>query len=303
MITLEKFVNEQCKEIAQKYFGLELNVPIRFSNKMFNKLGHMKYNIYSNKPVELAFSNRLFVEHEFEDAISVLKHEVCHWACLVNGKPHGDGEGYFEMELRRIESHSTRTIEQAGNAYVLECAHCGKTLRTYKSENVALKATDKYKNAKWRCCHKGQSVYKGIKTFNEPKMNTISYLANLNQSKNVISKKVDKKENKKIDKKVAKEVITKLSKEKPAQVIKNIFEQIKNDRVIIEKLQNKDFCKKQFGLNYAFISLINVDEKRYYKKQVEVNGKQFFMCNDLYEKNAEMFKQFANSYFKVAKAC
>ena len=52
-------------------------------------------------------------------------------------------------------------------------------------------------------------------------------------------------------------------------------------------LQDKDYCKKTFDVGYALISK-NRDPDRYYADPVTINGDDYYICNDWYDRNKQL---------------
>jgi SprT-like protein len=154
-------LNELAKRIAKDYWGLDLNVSISY-NSARRRLGVFKirsrFDASKNK---IEISNSLESVYGYPKLLSVLKHELCHWALYTLNKPFRDGDSYFEEELIRIGADSTRTIKAKGKFHVIECSKCGKCVGHYIRQSAAI---DKDRNPDYssRCCD-AALIYAGEK--------------------------------------------------------------------------------------------------------------------------------------------
>lgn len=81
-----------------------------------------------------------------------------------------------------------------------------------------------------------------------------------------------------------------------AQVKAFFYEKIDNTQMTentLDSLMKKDVSKDLLGIGYALLveSRVGV-EKRYYKKPITINGKQFYFCSQWYASNKDAFEQF-----------
>jgi SprT-like protein len=146
-------LRQKAQRFAKEYFGLDFNLPIVISSRMTKSLGFYKYNLLNDKiyPYNLQFSQNLLDGRYREETIDdVIKHEVCHWALSVLGKPFKDADDYFLNELKRIGSHPTHSIKAAGPLYVSVCSKCGKVVA--KSSSHAKVAKYCQPTYSTKCC-------------------------------------------------------------------------------------------------------------------------------------------------------
>ena len=54
----------------------------------------------------------------------------------------------------------------------------------------------------------------------------------------------------------------------------------------IANLQDKNFCANIFGVGYPLLAL-NRDPARYYSDPVSIGGKDYYICNDWYDRNKQ----------------
>ena len=122
-------LNNAARDLARKYWGLELNVPVKENGRLRVALGRAVFTVNRLTgvltPKHIELSTNLLTNYPDEIIIDVLKHELCHWALAVQGKPNNDGHPVFENELKRIGAHSTHTIKPTGDLYTVECSKCG----------------------------------------------------------------------------------------------------------------------------------------------------------------------------------
>lgn len=153
------------KEYAMEYWGLKLNVPIVENNRLTRSLGRMCWRrnnlLRKYTPLKIDLAGRLLRNYSDETIISVIKHELCHWALLVLEKPFSDGHPVFEKELQRIGASSSFTIQQAGNLHTVVCKGCKKEAVKNESRNRLKKYVVKGYTS--RCCGErlewGPTVY------------------------------------------------------------------------------------------------------------------------------------------------
>jgi SprT-like protein len=120
-------LNVLAKQLYKKYWSLNLDIPIIINPKMRKwSARYMKEYIYADekkvgikgKSIEVS---KFAVENYSNDGlIDLLKHELCHHACLSQNKPYTDGSHCFESELKRIDasSHSHTSEELIARGYV-----------------------------------------------------------------------------------------------------------------------------------------------------------------------------------------
>lgn len=108
-------LEKMCKEIAKKYWELDFNIPVTINRRLNHTYGRylFKYvrdqngKVIKGVPTGIEISGKSFNNFSKFQMLDLLKHEVCHWACHVQGKPYSDGTRHFESELRRINASST----------------------------------------------------------------------------------------------------------------------------------------------------------------------------------------------------
>lgn len=108
---------EMCVGIAEKYFGLKFHLPVVYCDTGRRVAQFSWYNVRkSGKVVRTIPDNiEISVNHEFKDdqLYQTLKHEICHWACMIRGMKFRDGDKEFEDELVRIDAPSS-VIKERG---------------------------------------------------------------------------------------------------------------------------------------------------------------------------------------------
>ena len=66
----------------------------------------------------------------------------------------------------------------------------------------------------------------------------------------------------------------------------------KVDLLEIQRLQDKDYCKKTFNMNHPFWTSENVGTENYWKFIYKVNNIDMKVCNDWYSWNRESFRKY-----------
>lgn len=116
------------------------------------------------------------------------------------------------------------------------------------------------------------------------------------------AEKTIKNEVKEITKEVPKETP---KKESAGKTIRDLFESIlpKLTKEHLEILTSQEKTKEVLKIRYAFIKEVKneKDERkvnghaRYNKTIVKINDKDYYICNDLYERNIETFKKWCET--------
>lgn len=127
-----KFTKQELEQEATKFlketFGMKLLIPIVISNRMKSSLGLFRYYRDTKQPIDIRISKNLLENYSEEDILGTLKHECVHYALFMMGKPHRDGDFWFEQVLRLYNIPRTRTKKYKGLGYEYECTRCGKTI-------------------------------------------------------------------------------------------------------------------------------------------------------------------------------
>lgn len=148
------------RELAQEHWGMKLNIPVVENGRLTRSLGLFYYDYDQNDrkkiiPLRIEIAKRLLKNYERETIVGVLKHELCHWALGVQGKPFNDGHPVFENELKRVGASSTFTIQLAGTIYTVLCSKCKKQRQSGDSKGRLNKFVDgKRKSSRYTsgCC-------------------------------------------------------------------------------------------------------------------------------------------------------
>lgn len=125
----EAGLTQYAKNWLKETYGLELEVPIIINARLTQSLGHFKYYI-SGKPHSISIAKRTVDYYGKEATLDVLKHELVHYACFVLGKPHADGDWYFENELKKHGITRTHTYKRKGVFHTYYCLDCGDRVST-----------------------------------------------------------------------------------------------------------------------------------------------------------------------------
>ncbi|MFQ3543529.1 SprT-like domain-containing protein [Halobacillus rhizosphaerae] len=126
------------KEFLKKEYDLELIVPIVLNGRLKSTKGCFRHKEVNGKqtPVKIEM-NKLFVEYNRQEIVlSVLKHELVHYAFCMMGKVHcSDGHPIFEQELKRLDIISQNTINNfkiASKMQIYQCSDCSHEYKRYK---------------------------------------------------------------------------------------------------------------------------------------------------------------------------
>jgi len=121
------------------------------------------------------------------------------------------------------------------------------------------------------------------------------------------TKKTEVKQVKEIKKETTKEIPTKEvpKKESAGKTIRDLFQSIisKLTKEHLEILTSQEKTKEVLKIRYAFLKEVKneKDERkinghaRYNKGTIKINNKDYYICNDLYERNIEVFKAWVES--------
>lgn len=113
------------REFLDKEFDMKLEIPIFISNRMKTVFGYFQYK-NKTTPWKIQISQEFIDTHPREHVIDVLKHELVHYALFVQGKPHKDGQRYFEDTLKRLGVCATHTYKTLGKFHEYRCNCEGK---------------------------------------------------------------------------------------------------------------------------------------------------------------------------------
>lgn len=136
----EKNLKLMCEELMNKLWGDKLEIPVMVSGRMTNSLGlFYSRTVYVRgervrQPLKIVISKNLLEYYSLENIEGVIKHELCHYHLYKKGGKFSDGDKEFEDELKRIGSHSTRTLNRSGMIYTVICSCCGKVTRRTASK-------------------------------------------------------------------------------------------------------------------------------------------------------------------------
>lgn len=102
---------QMCIEIAKKYFNMNFDLPVVYCNTSRNVAQFSWYNVRDkNGNVVKTIPDNIEINMNYDfvgdQLYQALKHEVCHWACMVRGMKFRDGDKEFEDELVRIDAPS-----------------------------------------------------------------------------------------------------------------------------------------------------------------------------------------------------
>lgn len=162
----------QLEKYAEKFlkdnYNMEMEVPLELNARMSKTLGWFRYIRYSDgsKTPSRIQLNKYFVENNDPvTVVDVLRHELVHYACFMLGKPFGDGDAYFENELKRLGVVSQDTIDKyeikskPKSIVTYECMDCGyEYKRRRKLPNDGVNHRCGVKGCSGRLLNKGREL-------------------------------------------------------------------------------------------------------------------------------------------------
>lgn len=152
------------KKFLKDNYDMEMEIPLELNGRMSKTLGWFRYTQYRDgrqvaRRIQL---NKHFVENNDPvTVVDVLRHELVHYVCFMLGKPFGDGDAYFENELKRLGIVSQDTInkyEINKRVTIYECVNCGHEYQRAR----ALPHDGKYHSCGIKGCN-GNLINKGKK--------------------------------------------------------------------------------------------------------------------------------------------
>lgn len=127
-ISIEE-LTEFAKEFLRTEYDISFLVDIEISKRMTRRFGifygEVNNSTGERRPKVIRLSESLLLYHEKETILDILKHELIHYACFVNGKPYTDSSPYFKQELQRLGVLESKKYPYKGIVYYYECQKCG----------------------------------------------------------------------------------------------------------------------------------------------------------------------------------
>lgn len=166
-----------CEELMEKLWNDKLEIPVVISGRMSNSLGLFYYQTTTRNgqvkrtPLKIAISKKLVEHYSLENIEGTIKHELCHYYLYKTGQLFSDGDKVFEDELKRIGSHSTRTLSHAGEIHTCLCSLCGRVVDKSKSKASATRTINNHISA---CC-RADIVYGGMKIVKDTNAKDANY--------------------------------------------------------------------------------------------------------------------------------
>lgn len=176
----EQDLNIIAKDMAKRFWGKTLNIPIKINKKKTGlAMGTFIFLKYSKKPVRIDISGRLTQHYSKEMVLDTLMHELTHWHIFTEGKNFRDGEDDFEKELKKLGAHPTKTTKRAGELYQCACSRCHKNVGAQQHSKIIVKKWTK-PGSKYtsKCCKasiyiKNTTVVADRNTFSENVMKEV----------------------------------------------------------------------------------------------------------------------------------
>lgn len=142
---IEEWLTRKAKRFLREEFGLMLDIPITVNARLLRAGGYYTYTEdsltgeISDRGIEIAEASLIDASLLDDDSgvESTLFHESTHYALHVLGKPHRDGDTYFEETLKRLNINSSGTQSVLSKYYIYECEECSKDTKTRQRLNVS----------------------------------------------------------------------------------------------------------------------------------------------------------------------
>src|SRR5690625_1365459 len=154
-----KKLTEYAKDFLLKNYGLGFEIPIKVNNRLRRAVARYRYFRSTGEPLSIELSGRLMEYGTKHFKLSILRHELIHYAMHSLNRPYNDGHPEFEKELRRHEAPSTNQT-RVGVSYLIKCGECNKEGET--SIKKVKEELNKYRSA---CCRSSLS-YVGLVVYN-----------------------------------------------------------------------------------------------------------------------------------------
>ena len=135
-----KYYNEWAREFTIKQWGMKLNINIELYSRKSSRQGFLRYswkNVDNKKsyfPLVIKMNVRAIDGHD--EFINVLKHELCHWYCMMAGLNFKDGDKDFEEQLNIVGARSTMTSNDINESLAIQEAIINDALKETKFKTV-----------------------------------------------------------------------------------------------------------------------------------------------------------------------
>ncbi|AZU99008.1 SprT-like family protein [Bacillus phage pW2] len=137
-------------------YGMKLVVPFKLNGRLKKTLGWFTHS--NKKPTGVQLNKQFVQNNDDEIVLSVLKHELVHYALFMKGEPYHDGEAHFENELKKKGIVSQSTIHTYSISSVLQIYQCVECDKIYKTKR---RLVDNGIHHRCRCKAKGRLIDRG----------------------------------------------------------------------------------------------------------------------------------------------
>lgn len=116
---VEEYYREQARQVALKYWGVEMTCPIVFVNREWKRRNACFMVNFETKDCEIIMNHKIHNELGYDGYLPILKHELVHWYLWSIGKPFDDADEEFVRECIRIGAgiSGTKKAQIALKAY------------------------------------------------------------------------------------------------------------------------------------------------------------------------------------------
>lgn len=112
--------------------------------------------------VELCIDRKMMEYYPQHCLEGLIKHELCHWALSLQGKPNNDDDAEFIEEMKRVGGLWPNDIPLIGFYPVAVCEKCGKVMGAAGTEEQCKKSVE----GLFSPCCKAPLVYGGKRFVN-----------------------------------------------------------------------------------------------------------------------------------------
>jgi SprT-like protein len=122
---MERKIENTARRFLKEAYGFELAIPVKVNGRMKSKHGCFWSKRGRKESVRIDIAKVYIENQDWETIYSTIKHECIHYVCYEMDKPYNDGDDYFESELKKHGSHSTRTVPYRGKVVEYVCTADG----------------------------------------------------------------------------------------------------------------------------------------------------------------------------------
>lgn len=167
-----------CEDLMKAIWNDKLDIPVTISKRLINSLGtfhavNKKVNgKYVFTPLKITISANLLEHYSLDNIEGTIKHELCHYYLCKTGQDFEDGDRTFENELKRIGSHSSKSLCHTGEMHTCVCSNCGNVVVRARTKR---KTTNILKDGYISKCCRANMLYGGVEITNDYNVKNVNY--------------------------------------------------------------------------------------------------------------------------------